>query len=238
MTVETNWAITWLGHSGFRIETGGQVLLIDPWLRGNPSFPEERFDEAVAGATHILLSHGHDDHASGAREIAEKTGATVVGIYDLIGFLGIEGAVGMNKGGTVELGGPDTGVVEATLVHAVHSSSTMVDGKPVYLGGEGGWMLRSRGETLYFMGDTDVFSDMALYEELHSPKIGIVPIGGHFTMDATRAAFACEKFFSFQTIIPCHYKTFPLLAQSHEQFESKLTSGDVEAPDVMQTIRL
>ncbi len=238
MSDGTVWSITWLGHSSFRIETGGQVLLIDPWLRGNPSFPEARFDEAVAGATHILLSHGHDDHASNAREIAEKTGATVIGIYELTNYLGIAGSVGMNKGGTVDLGDPVRGVVEATFVHAVHSSSTMVDGKPVYLGAEGGWMLRSQGETLYFMGDTDVFSDMALFEELHSPKIGIVPIGGHFTMDATRAAFACEKFFSFQTIIPCHYKTFPLLAQSADDFESKLTSGTVVAPEVMETVKL
>ena len=40
--------IIWLGHSGFRIETGDQVLLVDPWLRGNPSFDEARFDEADA----------------------------------------------------------------------------------------------------------------------------------------------------------------------------------------------
>ena len=41
--------IIWLGHSSFRIETGDEVLLIDPWLRGNPSFDESRFDEAIAG---------------------------------------------------------------------------------------------------------------------------------------------------------------------------------------------
>ena len=30
--------MTWFGHSAFRIETGGKVLLIDPFLTGNPRF--------------------------------------------------------------------------------------------------------------------------------------------------------------------------------------------------------
>ncbi len=51
--------IIWLGHSGFRIETGDKVLLIDPWLAGNPAFPEGREAEAIEGATHIFLTHGH-----------------------------------------------------------------------------------------------------------------------------------------------------------------------------------
>ena len=57
--------ITWLGHSGFRIEIEDAVLLVDPWLTGNPMFPAGREDEAVTGATHILLTHGHGDHIAG-----------------------------------------------------------------------------------------------------------------------------------------------------------------------------
>ncbi len=34
--------IIWLGHSGFRIEIGQAVLLVDPWLTGNPMFPAAR----------------------------------------------------------------------------------------------------------------------------------------------------------------------------------------------------
>lgn len=236
--VDDIWKITWLGHSGFRIETGGQVLLIDPWLRGNPSFPEDRFEEAVKGATHILLSHGHDDHASSAKEIAQATGATVLGIYDLIAWLGAPNSVGMNKGGTVALGEASGAVVAATMVNAVHSSSTMIDGKPYYLGGEAGWMIRSHGETLYFMGDTDVMADMAVLAELHQPRIGVVPIGGHFTMDSARAAFACDKFFDFEAVIPCHYGTFPLLAQSADEFAEAMSPTRVIAPDVLETVTL
>ncbi|MEN9851390.1 MAG: hypothetical protein RL128_1553, partial [Pseudomonadota bacterium] len=38
--------IIWLGHSSFRIEIEKAVLLIDPWLTGNPMFPEARRAEA------------------------------------------------------------------------------------------------------------------------------------------------------------------------------------------------
>lgn len=229
--------ITWLGHAGFRIETGGQVLLLDPWLRGNPAFDESRFDEAIAGATHILITHGHGDHSSNAAEISKKTGAPVVGIYDWVTWVaeaeGIEG-IGMNKGGTVMLGD-----VAVTMVNAVHSSSVGgADGAPVYAGAEAGFMIASGGSTLYVMGDTDVMADMEIFADLHDPQYAIVPIGGHFTMDATRAAYACSRFFSFKAVIASHYRTFPLLAQSADEFREKVAPLTVHAPEVMEPFEL
>lgn len=226
--------IIWLGHSGFRIETGDQVLLVDPWLRGNPSFDEARFDEAIAGATHILVSHGHGDHSSGAAEIARATGAPVVGIYDWATWVGeTEGieVIGFNKGGTVKLGD-----VAVTMVAAAHSSSVTVEGRPMYVGAEAGYMIEAEGKTIYFMGDTDVMADMAVFEELHQPEIGIVPVGGHFTMDVARAAFACRRFFNFKTVIPCHYKTFPLLAQSAADMD--VPGAEIREPVVMEAIQV
>ena len=100
--------IIWLGHSGFRIEIAGAVLLVDPWLAGNPMFDPQRRDEAVAGATHLLLSHGHGDHASNALQIAEEGGIPIVCIHELAerwsDLDGIE-TLGFGKGGTVALGG-------------------------------------------------------------------------------------------------------------------------------------
>jgi len=31
--------LTWLGHATFRIETGSQTVLVDPWVMGNPLCP-------------------------------------------------------------------------------------------------------------------------------------------------------------------------------------------------------
>lgn len=229
--------VTWLGHASFRIETGGQVLLLDPWLRGNPAFPEARFDEAVTGATYILVTHGHGDHASGAAEIAKKTGATIVGIYDWVTWVagagGVEG-IGMNKGGTVDLGG-----VKVTMVNAVHSASaTGPDGTPIYTGTESGFMIASGEVTLYVAGDTDVMADMGVFQDLHHPTHAILPIGGHFTMDATRAAYACRKFFDFKGVIVSHYRTFPLLAQSADAFRTMVAPLTVHAPEVMESVTL
>ena len=229
--------ITWLGHSGFRIETAGQILLVDPWLRGNPAFDEARFHEAIHGATAVLLTHGHFDHAGAAIEIARAAKAPICGIYDLVSWLtadagDVEG-VGFNKGGTIALGD-----ARVTLVHATHSSSASDGGKPVCVGSEAGLVISGGGTTLYVAGDTDVHADMALVQELHTPDLGILPIGGHFTMDAARAAFACRKFFTFRAVIPCHYKTFPLLAQSADEFTALAAPTKVIAPEVMEAMTL
>lgn len=228
--------ITWLGHSGFRIEIAGQVLLVDPWLRGNPVFDEARFDEVVAGATAILVSHGHGDHVGAAPEIARATGAPICGVYDLVTWLEGEhgvSVIGFNKGGTIALGG-----VAVTMVSAVHSSSAMIDGRPVYAGTEAGFIIAGEGRTIYFSGDTDVHSDMALFQELHAPDIGILCMGGHYTMDQRRAAFACRRFFAFRDVIPCHYRTFPALAQNADELAQALAPTPVHQLAVMGSVTL
>jgi L-ascorbate metabolism protein UlaG (beta-lactamase superfamily) len=226
----------WLGHSGFRIEIADQVLLVDPWLTGNPAFDAGRRAEAIAGATHILISHGHHDHAADVIAIANEAGIPVVGIYDLMSYWeaahGVK-TIGFNRGGTVALGG-----VNVTLVSATHSSSWQGDNGPVYAGSESGFMIEGEGRTIYFSGDTDVMADMGVFEALHHPEIGILCAGGHFTMGMARAAFAARTFFNFKTVIPCHYKTFPLLEQSADGLRAGLPGVDVLTPEVMEEVTL
>ena len=227
--------IIWLGHSGFRIEIEGAVLLIDPWLAGNPMFPEDRRDEAVAGATHILLSHGHGDHSGNALALAQELAIPVVGIADLISLWtrhhGIKGT-GFNKGGTVDLNG-----AQVTMVNASHSSSLEGPDGPVCAGAEAGFMIAGEGHVIYFSGDTDIMADMAWMAELHAPDIGILAAGGHFTMDMSRAAFAARKYFQFRTIIPMHYRTFPLLEQTADALRHGLPPEiRVEEPQVLVPI--
>ena len=228
--------LTWLGHAGFRLEIEGAVILIDPWLSGNPVFPADRRDEAVRGATHILLTHGHGDHTGDAVTLAKELGIPVVGIADLIGYWttaeGIEG-IDFNKGGTVDLGG-----AKVTMVNASHSSSLMVNGKPVYAGHEAGYMIRGEGRTIYVSGDTDIMADMEWMAELHRPEIGILCAGGHYTMDMARAAWAAKRYFDFKTVIPCHYDTFPALKQDPEVMRRALPEVEVLTPKVMETLEL
>ena len=99
-------------------------------------------------------------------------------------------------------------------------------------------MIAGEGRTIYFSGDTDVMADMGVFEELHHPEIGILCAGGHFTMDMERAAFAARKFFNFETVIPCHYKTFPLLEQSADKLVAGLPGVRVLTPEVMETVEI
>ncbi|MEM9031163.1 MAG: metal-dependent hydrolase [Pseudomonadota bacterium] len=226
--------IIWLGHAGFRIEIEDQVLLVDPWLTGNPMFEEDRRPEAIQGATHILITHGHGDHSGDAVAIAKETGAALVGIYDLMSWWGeTEGVetVGFNKGGTVALGS-----VEASMVNAVHSSSLGRDTGPVYTGSEAGYMIRGEGHVIYVSGDTDIMADMAWMGEYYAPDIGILCAGGHFTMDMKAAAWVANKYFDFKTVIPCHYRTFPLLAQDAGVLKAGLPGVAVIEPEVLRAI--
>ena len=229
--------ITWLGHASFRVEIGGQCLLVDPWLTGNPMMPEDKHDEATEGATHILLTHAHFDHASGVVDLAEDLNIPIVGQFDLMSFFAENNepleTVGFNKGGTIDLDG-----VKVTMVHAVHSNSMNTENGPWVPGTECGYMIEGEGLTIYVSGDTDVMADMKIFNDLHKPDIGILCAGGHFTMDMRRAAYAAKEFFDFKTVIPCHYKTFPILEQSAKELAEALPGVDVIEPEVLVPIAL
>lgn len=208
--------LIWFGHAAFRIELSGAVVLIDPFLSGNPKFSGS-VDEAAAGATHIVLTHGHDDHIGDAAQIATKTGAQIISNFEICMHLNAQGAQNINPGntgGTIALG-----PFSVSFTPALHSSGTIVNGKAVYLGNPNGIVIKPKdGPSVYHMGDTDLFSDMALIAEIYAPQIGIVPVGDRFTMSGKTAALAVKRYFHFETVIPCHYGTFDLLAPDANAF--------------------
>lgn len=230
--------IIWLGHSGFRIEIEQAVLLLDPWLEGNPMFPADRRAEAIAGATHILLTHAHGDHAANALQIAAETGASIAAIHELAEWLTREGAanvIGFGKGGTIDAGG-----ARVTMVNASHSASIdFKGGNPVAGGSAAGFMIAGEGQVIYASGDTDIMADMEWMADYHKPGIGILSCGGHYTMDMDRAAYAARRYFKFHSIIPCHYRTFPILAQDATALKAGVPPGvSVIEPEVMVPISL
>jgi L-ascorbate metabolism protein UlaG (beta-lactamase superfamily) len=212
--------ITWYGHSAFRLDFGGTAVLIDPFFTGNPAFVSDKA-AATKDVKQIVLTHGHGDHVGDALEIAKQNGATVTTNYDLCMWLaakGLEKFNPMNTGGTTDLGS-----FTVTMVRADHSSGDIADGMPIYLGNPCGVIIKAKGEpTVWHLGDTDIFSDMALIAEIHQPKVAIVPIGDRFTMSPVTAALAVKRFIKAETVIPSHYGSFPIIEPNADKFVAEM----------------
>jgi L-ascorbate metabolism protein UlaG (beta-lactamase superfamily) len=206
--------LTFIGHSAFALETGGTQILIDPFITGNPVTPFSADDFAPST---ILLTHAHDDHVGDTIDIAERTDATVICIVELADYLEMQGlsTEAGNHGGTIAFPG---GTVK--LVPAWHSSSYTPEFRSP--GVPSGLVVRVEDKTIYFAGDTCLFSDMQLIAE-EEIDVAVLPIGDRFTMgpiDAVRAV----KFLNPGTVIPCHYNTFEFLAQNPFEFKKRVDS--------------
>jgi L-ascorbate metabolism protein UlaG (beta-lactamase superfamily) len=173
----------------------------------------------------ILISHAHFDHIHDAIPLAKQfKPKKVVAIFETCGWLtskGVENCSGMNKGGTQVVG-----TLRATMTHAIHSCGIQ-DGDQILYGGEAaGYVLHLPDErAIYFAGDTAVFSDMQLIEQLYKPELAFLPIGDFYTMGPREAALAC-RLLNVKKVIPMHFGTFPALTGS----PSELTRGLVEFP--------
>jgi L-ascorbate metabolism protein UlaG (beta-lactamase superfamily) len=225
--------ITWLGHATFRIETpGGKLILIDPWVMGNPMCPEK--EKNVRHVDLLLCTHGHGDHIGDAVEIAKKHNPQAVGIPELCGWLekkGVKRTAAMNKGGTQTVGD-----IKVTMVHADHSCGIQ-DGDQLVYGGEAcGYVLEfSNGVKIYHAGDTNVFGDMKIIHELYAPEIAMIPIGDHYTMGPREAAYACNLL-QPKTVIPMHFGTFPVLTGTPSQLQRLTPAVEVREMRPGETI--
>jgi len=185
---------------------------MDPWTEGNPSYPK---DYVIDRVDTICITHGHFDHIHDAVPLAQRFSPEVVAIYETCNWLetkGVKNLRPMNKGGSQQVGS-----VTVTMTHAVHSCGILDEGKIIYGGEASGFVLRvDSGPALYFAGDTNVFSDMQLIEQLYHPKLAVLPIGDLFTMSPHEAALACRLLKS-ELVVPMHFGTFPALTGRPEK---------------------
>jgi L-ascorbate metabolism protein UlaG (beta-lactamase superfamily) len=206
--------IRFLGHACFELSDGDTRVLIDPFLSGNPKAAVEAGD---LEPTHLFLTHGHPDHYGDTPDIAKRTGAQVVAIVEIANELqggGIENVADPNLGGTVEFEG---GWVR--LVPAWHTSTTPKG----QVNTPAGLVINLGGQTIYHLGDTSLFSDLALPGKRDSIDVALMCIGGHYTMDRHDAVTAAELV-GAGTVIPCHYDTFPPIETDAEAFKSDVES--------------
>ncbi len=214
--------ITYLGHATFRIATaGGEQIIIDPFLSGNPQTPEEL--KQVDELDTILLTHGHFDHFGDTIPLAKETGATVISNFEIMSYLqgqGVENAQPLQKGGTAQIGG-----IKVTATNAFHSSSIQTENGSLIYGGEPmGYVLEfESGFRLYHAGDTCLFGDMQLIGELYNPNLAMLPIGDRLVMGPLEAAHA-TRLLGVNHVVPIHYspEVLPIFTGTPEDFQKRL----------------
>jgi L-ascorbate metabolism protein UlaG (beta-lactamase superfamily) len=199
--------IRWLGHAAFELEHDGKTILIDPFLTGNPK----------AAASADFLTHGHVDHLGDTVAIAKRTGAPVVAIVELAGEIAEEGVQTFdpNIGGTVDLG-----FASVRLTPAWHTSTTPKG----TVNTPAGLVVEFGDKRIYHLGDTGLFSDLALPSKRGHIDIALMCIGGHYTMDRFDGVVAAELIRADQ-IIPCHYNTFPPIETDAQAFKSDVQNA-------------
>jgi L-ascorbate metabolism protein UlaG (beta-lactamase superfamily) len=226
--------LTWYGHAAFIVKTpGGTTIAIDPWIN-NPLNKDKEALDKIGKVDFILISHGHFDHVGDALALQKKTGAKIVGAFELGAALLSAGlpadALSMetrgNIGGTLKLNDQ----VSVSLVPAVHSSGFQKDenSPALYAGNPVGFVLRIQGgPTIYHTGDTDQFSDMKLIGQRFHPDLILACIGGHFTMGPKGGAQAAREV-GAKTIVPMHFGTFPVLTGTPEELAKALKGARVK----------
>jgi L-ascorbate metabolism protein UlaG (beta-lactamase superfamily) len=213
---------TFLGHSTIRVDLdGGEVMLLEPWIQGNPSCPEGQKD--LERLDVMLITHAHFDHMGDAVALAKRhEPKAVVGTFEVCQWLesqGVKNTSPMNLGGSQKVLG-----MRVSMVRADHSSGLSEDGSAPFVDGgtASGFVVKMpSGYTFYHAGDTALFSDMQLICELYRPELAFLPIGDRFTMDPHQAARAC-RFLGVREVIPIHWGTFPMLTGSPEDLGGEL----------------
>lgn len=214
--------LTYFGHSCFLADFDGTRVLFDPFIRPNPLASDMNLD--AIEADFIFLSHGHADHVADAAEIGLRTGAELLGMYEVLSWFetkGLKANLKMNLGGRVQL---PFGKVQ--LVCAAHSSS-MPDGS--YGGLAAGFVIKTTaGKTIYFAGDTTLTYDMKLIGEQYGKiDLAILPVGGHFTMGVSDALI-CANWVGASKIVGMHFDTFPPLVIDHEASKAEAQTAGKE----------
>jgi len=207
--------IRFLAHAAVELKSGDTTVLVDPFITGNPKITVEASE---LEPTHILLTHGHQDHYGDTVEIAKRTGATVVAITELAGEIGEEGVENVfdpNLGGTVSF---DWGWVK--LVPAWHTSTTPKG----QVSTPAGLLIHIGGTLVYHVGDTALFSDLQMIARRGDKvDVALVPIGGHYTMDRHDAVVAADMI-GAGIVIPCHFDTFPVIETDIDAFKADVES--------------
>jgi L-ascorbate metabolism protein UlaG (beta-lactamase superfamily) len=218
--------ITYLGHSGFLLETAHGILAVDPFLTGSPVATMKAAD---VKCDYLILTHGHEDHSGDAEEIAKANDATLIANHEIATWFASKGVAkthGMNPGGGFDF---PFGRVIFTVAH--HSSSIQGPHGPIYMGVACGVVIETAGLRIYHAGDTALFSDMKLIGR-DGLDLALLPIGDNYTMGPDDALEALDLL-KPRLAVPIHYNTWPPIAQDAEVFAGDAATSGHEVKVVL-----
>lgn len=206
--------VRFLGHAAFYLEGEGLKGLIDPFLTDNPQASAK--PEDFKDINYIFVTHGHKDHLGDAIEIAKRTGATIVAVFELANYCASKGAKvhPMHVGGSARF---PFGRVK--MIPASHGSGIVEGDRVIYGGNPCGFLISVEGKKIYHAGDTGLLADMMLLKD-EGVDLALLPIGGNFTMDVDDALRALELIRP-KKVIPMHYNTWPLIQADPKEFARK-----------------
>jgi L-ascorbate metabolism protein UlaG (beta-lactamase superfamily) len=229
---EGETAITFIGHSSFFLQLGGNNIVLDPnfarWLFVLKRLrrPGLRIRDLPAIDV-VLVTHAHFDHLHRAslRAISRVTRAqggkprivVPTGVADLVSDLGFAQVIEMEWWEHFRHEG-----LTVTHTPARHWGARVLSD---HHRGFGGYVLRAGRESVYHAGDTAYFNGFREIGRKLEPDIALLPIGAYsppsFRNVHTSPADAVQAFLDLgaRWMTPMHYGTFRL---SHEPMDEPL----------------
>ncbi|MBI2469042.1 MAG: MBL fold metallo-hydrolase [Candidatus Rokubacteria bacterium] len=206
--------MTFYGNQHFKFVTpGGKVILINPWVKGNPDWPKDMKLEDIKKVDAIFVSGGHGDDMGTADEIAKQSGATIVTPFELGGYfqqVGVPAAqiFGVSAGGQGTIAG-----VRYQVVQTFHATGYTLPNNPLrqYGGINAGYILTfENGVRVYFASSSPLTMEFQLFGSRYKPHVALLPIGGRFLMHPDDAAYAAKLLMTenpnLKTLVPQHHR--------------------------------
>lgn len=224
--------IKFLGQNCFLFTYKGKNILSDPFY----NFQKEQtgFEISAQKIDYVLITHAHGDHIADVREVLQHhPDATIIGQPEICGYFNHQNTIDINFGGSAKIEDLKISMV------AAHHTSSFPDG--TYGGQPCGYIFRFPEKNVYFAGDTGVMADMAYFPELFGEiSWSILPIGGHYTMCARKAAFAASELLKCKKVIACHFDTFQPITINHENAKKHFIDKglDLFLPDLGQEFEI
>jgi L-ascorbate metabolism protein UlaG (beta-lactamase superfamily) len=206
--------ITWLGHDGFKIESNGETLVIDPFkLKHN------------VPADYVLISHEHFDHlnAEDLKKAVKPKETVVVSIpaaKEEVSKVSPKEFKVVKPGDRIKLGSFDI-----RAVPAYNTNKFAEPGKPFHPKQDGkvGYIVTTKsGVSIYHTGDSDDIPEM---ENLR-PEIALLPVSGTYVMTVDEAVEATRKI-KPKIVIPMHYGTIVGSEDDAQRFKNSVKGVEV-----------